>query len=103
MHTESAFFLHTSPYFKRLQTWLAKYDCILPIPSWSSIQKWFEFSMGLQHTPLQTVIGDCIEVQKVEKPSIEDIQNLRNKYIAELRNLYKKTKPNEYDEELEVV
>jgi hypothetical protein len=92
-----------TPFFNKLQKWLSKYDCILPIPSWASIQKWFDFMMGLQRTPLQTVIGDCIEVKKVEVPTLQDIAELRNLYIAELRKLYKETKPNTYFEELEVV
>jgi hypothetical protein len=94
--------LYESPYFNKLQNWLTNFDCILPIPSWSSIQKWVHFILGLQHTPLQTVIGDYIEVKKVENPSIEDIHTLRNTYIAELQQLYAKTKPQGYIEELEV-
>jgi hypothetical protein len=92
-----------TPYFKKLQDWLAKWDLILPIPSLNSLKKWFLLISGQLNHSLETVIGDPIEVQQMKQPSEEDIQALQTKYIVALQELYQKTKPVGYEEKLIIV
>jgi hypothetical protein len=90
--------------FPDLQKWLQKYfHIILPIPSWSSLQKWLSFfSEPLEHS-IETFIGDSILVEKIHQPSNKDIDDIRKIYIEKLKELYRKTKPSYYENDLEVV
>lgn len=83
------------PYVNRIQQWLSKYECILPIPSFETIQRWVQFVMGNQKNPLITVIGNPIEITKSHT-----IDSLREDYILALQKLYKETKPEIYDSEM---
>jgi hypothetical protein len=83
------------PYLKRIQEWLSKYDCILPIPSFETIKRWIQFVLGNQKNPLVTVIGNPIEITKSHT-----IDSLREDYILALQKLYKETKPETYDSEM---
>jgi hypothetical protein len=90
--------------FPSLQKWLQKnFHIILPIPSLESLQKWITFfSEPLEHS-IQTYIGNPIPVEKMSNPSSKDIENLRNLYIDNLKELYRTTKPRKYEKELEVL
>ncbi len=85
------------PYVTSMQNVLFKYDCILPIPSWKTIQSWLHFIMGVQQTPLVTVIGEPIEVL-----TTHTIESLREEYIQALQKLYKETKPASYEAEIDI-
>jgi 2-acylglycerol O-acyltransferase 2 len=90
--------LSRHPYLKRIQQWLSMYECILPIPSFETIQRWIQFVMGYQKTPLITVIGNPIKIT-----NSHTIDSLREEYIQGLKDLYKETKPSSYDEEIEIL
>jgi len=82
-----------------LQDFLKPYDACIPIPTWKSFTK----IMGLTQNPLKdpvfTVIGEPIEVQKIEEPSEQDILELKKKYIDSLKKMYKK----EMGKELKII
>jgi hypothetical protein len=88
------------PVLRKIQKWLEKFDLILPIPSFTSIQKWYSVLQGSFKNPIQTVIGDAVEVEKKENISSEDIEALKQKYMDILQDLYSKTKPDNYSEKI---
>ncbi len=88
------------PFLRKVQDWLQKFDLILPIPSYTSIQKWYSILQGSYKNPIQTVIGDAIEVQKKINVTSEDILMLKQKYMDALEELYSKTKPENYGEKI---
>lgn len=88
------------PFLRKIQNWLEKFDLILPIPSFTSIQKWYSVLQGSFKNPILTVVGDAIEVEKKTNISSEDIENLKQKYMDMLQELYSKTKPSYYSEKI---
>jgi hypothetical protein len=89
--------LSRHPYLDRIQQWLLRWNCQLPIPSFSSIQKWIQFMSGVQKTSLLTVLGNPIEIQESHT-----IDSLRIAYIDELKKLYAETKPADYATNLDI-
>ena len=84
-----------------LEDWIGMQLCI---PSWRSIQTWMRMiSEGGTVRKVETVIGPALEVKKCKDPSLKQIEMLKEDYILALRNLYAKTKPEEYASELEVL
>jgi hypothetical protein len=73
-----------------IQDMLEPYDMCIPIPTLKSLWK----SIGLLQNPLKdpilTVIGEPIEVKQVIEPNEPQIAELRSKYIASLKQMYKK-------------
>jgi len=73
-----------------IQKSLKAYDACIPIPTWKTLMK----IVGLLYNPLKdpvyTVIGEPIEVQKVDEPSEQQILDLKQKYIESLKQMYKK-------------
>lgn len=90
--------------YPELQKWLQKHlHIFLPIPSWKSIQTWLTLCTEPLKHPIETTIGEPLYVDKIESPTSDDIENLRNLYIEKLKELYKKTKPSSYMDELEIL
>jgi hypothetical protein len=54
-------------------------------------------------TPIRTVVGNPVDVGKPRIATAKEIGDLREKYFVALRELYKKTKPSSYAEEIEIV
>lgn len=91
------------PIFRLIQSLCMKIGFALPIPSFKSLQKWFRMmDEGLQE-PIHSVIGDILEVKQVEKVTEDDIDALRTTYIQKLRELYTKTHPAHYADEIEIL
>lgn len=68
----------------------------VPVPTIDSLKNW----VLLYKQPLDAVhthIGKPLDVKKIESPTSKDIENLKQKYIAEVRDLFKKTNPGNYD------
>ena len=77
---------------KWIQDFLEPYDMCIPIPTLSSIMKWFGLFSNPLSEPVFTVVGDPVLVEKVENPSNSDIVKLRERYIDSLIAMYKKEK-----------
>lgn len=88
------------PFLRKIQKWLEKFDLILPIPSFTSVQKWYSVLQGSFKNSILTVIGDSVEVEKKTNISSEDIELLKQKYMDVLQELYSKTKPENYSEKI---
>jgi len=75
----------------------------LIIPSWELYNKFLFIHKKPFDTPITSVIGDPVLVGKAREATEEDIRVIRNIYIQRLRELYKKTRPPHYAEELEII
>ena len=75
----------------------------IPCPSLESIIKW----ISVYYTPLDekvcTYIGDPIEVGEARAATEKEIDDLREKYISALHDLYNKTKPAKYKGPLQII
>jgi len=72
-----------------IQDWFEPYDVCICIPTLKSIVK----LLSIFHRPISPIIsvmGEPIPVEKVETPTEKDISELRSRYIKELKELYKK-------------
>lgn len=78
---------------------------VLPFPTLKCIQKWYGLLENPLATPVHTVIGPALSVEKVDPKDICEsmIEKLRNRYIDSLNRLYLTTKPEEYADEIEFV
>lgn len=68
----------------------------IPIPTIASLQNWVMLYKG----PLQQVhsyVGPPLDVAKIERPTLQDIETLKEKYILEVQKLFKKTNPGNYE------
>jgi len=90
-------------YLDRLQEMALPYGIVFPIPTVNSCINWFSLLNAPLKNPVETVIGNAIEVEKVEEPSEKQIIELREKYIQELRTLYRNTRPSWYENELIII
>lgn len=54
----------------------------------------FQYSFGIipRRSPIFTVVGAPIEVEKISSPSMEDIEKLHAKYVQELEKLFNEQK-----------
>jgi hypothetical protein len=75
----------------------------LPFPSFQSIIKWFSIYYKPLDEKVITCIGDPIEVGEARVATEKEIDDLREKYISALHDLYNKTKPANYKGPLEVI
>ena len=82
-----------------LQDFLKPFDMCLPIPTWKTFTKIMGITQNPLKDPVFTVIGEPIEVQKIEEPSEQDIAELKTRYIESLKQMYKK----EMGKELKVI
>lgn len=92
-----------SPWLKWLNTKLVNYHLILLIPTWESLERWLGILEKPLAKPLRTVVGSAIPVARRATPTDAEISELREKYFAALRDLYARTKPSHYADELEIV
>jgi 2-acylglycerol O-acyltransferase 2 len=78
---------------------------VLPIPTLHCVQKWYTLLQKPFETPVHTVIGPPLLVEKVDSKHISEhmIEELREKYIAALKQLYSRTRPAKYREEIEII
>lgn len=71
-----------------IQDFLEPYDICVCIPKFHSIYKW----LGILHNPLKdpitSVVGTPILVAKTAEPTEADIAELRERYIAALKELF---------------
>jgi hypothetical protein len=88
---EQLYELASFPGFSVLKGFLEKFGVGLPIPSWKTILTWLSVTKGGIKNPIKTFIGDPIEIQK-GKVTEEKINQLRNKYIQGIQDLFEKTK-----------
>ena len=88
---------------KFIREFLKQFEIILPLPSLASFKTWYNLLTKGSDTPIKTYIGEPLKVEKIEKPTQEDIIKLRTNYINHLQDLYKKVKPKEYSDSLEIV
>ncbi len=73
-----------------IQNFMKSFDACLPIPTWKSFTKILGICQNQLKDPVYTVIGDPIPVEKVEEPSEQQIEDLKQKYIEALSKMYKK-------------
>ena len=73
-----------------VQDFLKPFDACIPIPTWKSFMKIAAIAQNPLKDPVYTVIGEPIEVQKIEEPSEQDILDLKQKYIDSLKQMYKR-------------
>ena len=86
-------------------------DCIeyligfnIPIPTLESLKAWFQIYKTPLKEPIKTYIGEPITMSPpVAKPTDAQIEELRSRYIAAIEKLYRETRPEDYEAELEVV
>jgi hypothetical protein len=88
---EQLYELANFPGFPVLKRFAEKIGIGLPIPSWKTIKIWLSLTKGGIKNPIRTVIGNPIYSEK-GKVTEEKINELRNKYIQELQDLFEKTK-----------
>ena len=75
-----------------------------PIPTLDSCRRWMRLTDKPFKTPLRTVIGPRLAVEKVAGPVREAaVVALRERYFTAVRELYAKTRPLDYAEELEIL
>jgi 1-acyl-sn-glycerol-3-phosphate acyltransferase len=75
----------------------------IPIPTLTSLKDWFKIYKNPLENKIETFIGDPIEVGPAHVPTDKEIIELREKYIEALKDLYNKTKPDDYEETLEIL
>lgn len=80
-----------------------KYNLYFPIPKIESCIKWLTLFNKPLDNPVKTYVGKHIIVKKIDNPSDEDINKLREEYFEGLKRLYKNTRPMNYDKELYIV
>ena len=75
-----------------------------PIPTLDSCLRWMRLTDRPFKTPVRTVIGPRLTVEKVVGPVGEAaVVELRERYFVALRELYAKTRSAGYSEELEIL
>jgi hypothetical protein len=72
-------------------------------PSFSCIYDWMSIYNKPFKKKIYTHIGEAIDVGEARKPTEEEVIALRDKYADALRDLYKKTRPKEYEEEIVIL
>lgn len=81
------------PLLKTLNVWLySKFGLFVPIPSLTSLQNWVRLSES-PLPPIQSFAGSPIPVEKTLNPTQEQIETLRETYIANLQTLFDETAP----------
>lgn len=73
-----------------IQGAMKPFDMCIPIPTWKSFTKIMGICQNQLKDPVYTIIGDPIPVEKVEEPSEQQIEDLKQKYIDSLKKMYKK-------------
>jgi hypothetical protein len=73
-----------------IQEAMKPFDACIAIPTWKTFTKIMGMTQNPLKDPIYTIIGDPIEVQKIEEPSEQDILDLKQKYIDSLKQMYKR-------------
>lgn len=81
-----------------IQKWLESYDICVWIPTFHSIVKWLGILQNPLKDPITSVVGSPIPVTKTLNPTNADISELRERYIAALKDLFLKENPNPNEE-----
>lgn len=68
----------------------------IPIPTVECLKNWMMLYKGPLE-PIHSYIGSPLSVKKIEHPTLQDIDALKEKYTAELRTLFEKTNPGNYE------
>lgn len=68
----------------------------IPLPTFDSLKKWVMLYKGPLE-PVHSYIGNPLSVKKIENPTVQDIESLKQKYITEVRALFEKTNPGNYE------
>lgn len=92
-----------TPLISSIQKKIVPYGMAVLIPTIESYKRWYNILREPLKEPIRTVIGKPIDVGTPRKATYEEIVELREKYFTELRELYKKTKPESYDDEIYIV
>ena len=91
--------------YRKMDTWISDiieyfFKISIPIPTVASWKAWFKIYKEPLENKIDTHIGEAIEVGKARTPTESEIVELRNRYIERLKELYVKTRPADYEEEL---
>jgi 2-acylglycerol O-acyltransferase 2 len=92
-----------SPWILEIQKLLIPYGICFPFATLESCKTWLGLSKAPMKTPIRTVIGSPIEVGEPHLATEKEIMELRERYFTELRKLYKETRPECYDKNLEII
>lgn len=75
----------------------------LNVPNFASIKEWFTIYDKPLDKKIITCIGDPVEVGEARTPTSDDIDELRNKYMEALKQLYRDTRPSNYEDEIVLI
>ena len=77
-----------------IQNFLKPYDICICIPTWRSFTKWVGIILSDPlKDPITSVVGSPIPVETIAEPTEDDISQLRERYIAALKDLFEKENP----------
>jgi 2-acylglycerol O-acyltransferase 2 len=92
-----------TPWLSSIQDFLIRYGVCLPIPTLESCNTWYSILYRPLKTPIRTVIGKPLDPGPARDPTDEEISKLRERYFESLKDLYSRTKPESYNENLEIL
>jgi hypothetical protein len=95
--------IYNNKIFTYINNFLLKYNIYIPVPTLESCLKWLTLFKNSLNDPVKTYVGDPINVKKIDNPTDNDINNLRDLYFEGLRSLYNNTRPESYDKELYII
>jgi len=75
---------------QKLQDLVEPYDFCISIPTLKTVGKWFGLMRYPLKDPVISVLGQPLPVKRIENPTKKDIDELREKYIASLKELCKR-------------
>lgn len=78
----------------QIQKFLEPYDVCICIPTLHSLRKWLGILQNPLKDPITSVAGKPIPVQMIKEPTESDIAELRERYIAALKDLFLRENPN---------
>ena len=85
------------------QTWAEKWVGFTPVIFLG--RGIFQYNYGIlpRRNPITVVVGEPINVAKVEEPTREQIADLHDKYVKALQALYQKYNPKYGDEKVKLI
>jgi len=75
----------------------------VPIPTLASIKSWFQIYREPLRDKIETHLGAAIEVGEPREPTDQEVARLRDAYVEGLRDLYRKTRPADYEAEIQIL
>jgi hypothetical protein len=75
----------------------------IPIPTLASIKSWFQIYREPLRDKIETYLGAAIEVGEPRAPTDQEVAKLRDAYVEGLRDLYRKTRPADYEAEIQIL